>query len=133
MEQEGSRGLIIQRPRQIEKWMLDSEDFEISLLFIGVNCSCTLGKLTFGRCHLGLQYLCVVRCLVCNGNYFRNGRATCASSRINFISGRQMKRDSPMETVAIIFRRCQAISSLSFSYAVTASYSCMNQFEGTQK
>ena len=47
MEQEGSRGLIIQRPGQIENWILDSEDFENSLLFIGVNCSCTLGKLNF--------------------------------------------------------------------------------------
>ena len=47
MEREGSRGLIIEAPGQIENWILETEDFEISLLFIGVNCSCTLGKLNF--------------------------------------------------------------------------------------
>ena len=132
MEQEGSRGLIIQRrPGQIENWILDGEDFEISLLFIGVNCSCTLGKLNFLETSSRAPF--VRRYVSCGQrNYFRNGRVTCVSSRINFISGRQMKRDSPMETIAIIFGRCQAISSLSFTY-VTTSYSCMNQFEGTQK
>src|SRR5271154_843926 len=125
MEQEGSRGLIIQRPGQIENSILDSEDFEISLLFIGVNCSCTSGKLNF--LERSSRAPSVRRYVSCGQrNYFRNGRVRCVSSRINFISGRQMKRDSPMETVAIIFRRCQAISSLSFSY-VTTWYSCMNQ------
>jgi hypothetical protein len=117
MEQEGSRGLIIQRPGQIENWILDSEDFEISLLFIGINCSCTLGKpIVLERLYRALFVRRYVSCG--QWNYLRNGGMSCVSSRINFISGRQMKRDSPMETVAIIFRRCQAISSLSLSYAV---------------